>query len=196
MDFYFQLTQNITVSVKDVVNEIIVPYVTEKGIFLGLKEDFLALFVMDVFREQMKEDMPDLLKNDSIVLVKYSTIMTQLLKPLDLTVDGLFKNHTKNKFSKWYSKEALKQPEQGVSLEQVENDLKLTDMKSLHDIWLTSFTIDCQHQKVKKLRLLTGYVLVFLTPSLWGVIDYHRWTPLGKSTTKVELKHHRTTSRY
>ena len=114
MDFHFPLTQNITVSVNDVVNEIIVPYVTEKGIFLGLKEDFLASFVMDMFLKQMKEDVPDLLKNDSIVLVKYSIIMTQLLKPLDLMVDGLLKNHTKNKFSKWYSKEALKQPEQGV----------------------------------------------------------------------------------
>ena len=67
--------------------------------------------------------------------------MTQLLKPLDLIVGGSFKNDTKNNFSKWDNKEILKQPEVGVSSEQVKNDLKLTYRKPLHNTLLRSFTI-------------------------------------------------------
>lgn len=55
---------------------------------------------------------------------------------------GSFKNDTKNNFSKWDNKEILKQPEVGVSLEQVKNDLKLTYRKPLHNTLLRSFTIE------------------------------------------------------
>ena len=74
--------------------------------------------------------------------------MTHLFQPLDLTMKGYLKNHMKNKLLEWYRKKILKQREEGIRPEKVEVNLKL-------------LALECQHQKVKKLCVMTGCLLVF-----------------------------------
>ena len=85
--------------------------------------------------------------------------MTRLYQPMDLTVNGYFKNLMR---TKWYSKEILKQFEQGTSVKLVKMDMKLTIIKPLHAVWLIEFynpmsTPDGQ----EAVRVTAGYELVF-----------------------------------
>ena len=108
----------------------------------------------------MKEDVQYLLMKHKIVLVRVLASMTQLFQPLDFTVNVYFKNYMRNKLSESLSKEILKQFKQGMSVVQVKVDLKLTVIK----------LFECKHLKVKKLSVMAGCVLVFLTLSIWGII--------------------------
>lgn len=128
--FDFWLTQNIRVTLKSqinkVINKTIVPYFTEKFISLKLK-DSPTFLIIDVVFVQTKEDVFDLLTRQNVALVRFPANMMHLF-----------------------------QPEQGISVEQVKNDLRWTVINHLHATLLTEF------YNLKKLCVMAGYMLVFL----------------------------------
>ena len=70
-----------------VIKEIILPYVKQQRQELE-KPDQPAILIMDVFRNQMTEDVVLILRTNNIWLVKVPNNMTHLLQSLDLTVNG------------------------------------------------------------------------------------------------------------
>ena len=76
-----------------IIDEIIVPYLTSKRNELRLPLDHPALLIMDVFRGQMTEDVLEKLKRSNIFLVRVPANMTHIFQPLDLTVNGHFKQY-------------------------------------------------------------------------------------------------------
>ena len=62
-----------------------------------------VLLIIDVFRGQMTQPVLDMLKENSIFLVRVPANMTHLYQPLDLTVNRSAKAFFKRKFTEWYS---------------------------------------------------------------------------------------------
>lgn len=121
------------------IKKIIIPYLEKERSSLNLLPTHQALLVMDVFRGQMTDDVLNLLKENSILLVRVPANMTHLYQPLDLTVNGHFKTFMRSKFSQWYSKQILLQLEGGADVQSVKVDVKLTIVKPLHAIWLIEY---------------------------------------------------------
>ena len=91
---------------------------------------------MDVFTGQMTEPVKEKLRANNILLVRVPANMTNLFQPLDLTVNGSVKALMKQKFTLWYSQEISKALNEGVPLDDIEINLKLSVLKPLHAKWL------------------------------------------------------------
>ena len=64
---------------------------------------------------------------------------TKYYQPPDLIVNGYAKRHFKNKFSEWYSQQVSSQLARGINLENIEVELKLLLIKSIHAAWIVDF---------------------------------------------------------
>ena len=62
--------------------------------------------------------------------------MTDLLQPLNLTVNGYAKKYCKTRFNHWYISEITKQMDDRKSVEEIDVKLQLTKSKPLHAEWL------------------------------------------------------------
>ena len=129
---------NTTESLK-IIDEVIVPYLTEKKNALHLSQDHPSLLIMDVFRGQMTEEVLEKLKINKIFLVRVPANMTHIFQPLDLTVNGHFKQFMKEKFSAWYTEQISIALENGEKLENINISFKITVLKPLHAKWLVEF---------------------------------------------------------
>ena len=83
------------------IEEIILPYVKEKRKRLS-KPDQAALATFDVFRVQITDDVLNLFKENNIKTDFVPANMTNLLQPLDLTVNGYSKKSCHKTFNHWY----------------------------------------------------------------------------------------------
>ena len=60
--------------------------------------------------------------------------MTNLFQPLDLTVNGATKAFLERKYTEWYSKKISKALVDGIALDDIEIELKLSVLKPLQAI--------------------------------------------------------------
>ena len=121
-----------------VIKEIILPYVKQQRQELE-KPDQPAILIMDVFRNQMTEDVVLILRTNNIWLVKVPNNMTHLLQSLDLTVNGHCKPFMKGMFAEWYRKQVKEALSHGKQVEDIEIKFYLTVIKPLHAKWLMQF---------------------------------------------------------
>ena len=122
-----------------IIDEVIVPYLTKKKNELHLPQDHPSLLIMDVFHGQMTEEVLEKLKCNNIFLVRVPANMTHIFQPLDLTVNGHFKQYMKEKFSTWHSEQLSLALENGEKLENINISFKITVLKPLHAKWLVEF---------------------------------------------------------
>ena len=80
---------------------------------------------MDVSQGQMTEDVLTVLKESNILLLRIPTNMTNIFQPLDLTLNGSFKNFMRKKFSELYSRQILHVLENESEVMDVKVDVKL-----------------------------------------------------------------------
>ena len=84
------------------INEIIIPYVQCQRKELG-KPKQAALVIVDVFRDQITDDVTSLMRDNNIHYVLVPNNMTQLIQPLNLTVNKHCKSYLKRLFLEWYA---------------------------------------------------------------------------------------------
>ena len=87
----------------------------------------------------MTEKVLEKLKRNIIFLVRVPVNMTHIFQPLDLTVNGHFKQYMKEKFSIWYSEQISLTLENAEKLENINISFKITVLKPLHAKWLVEF---------------------------------------------------------
>ena len=119
------------------IENIIIPYVQR------LREDFgdnqSALVIMDNFKGQITSKINNLLETNNINVCLLPANTTDLLQPMDISVNKPAKDFLKRKFERWYSDEVMKQL-QGVSdIESAEIEpinICFSAMKVLTSQWL------------------------------------------------------------
>ena len=80
----------------------------------------------------MTDPVIEELKESNIMLTRIPANMTNLFQPLDLTANSPKKASLKTKFTEWYNSSIYKQLEEGMSIEDINVELKLSILKPLH----------------------------------------------------------------
>ena len=120
------------------IEEIILPYIREEREKLGCPNQ-KALLISDVFRSQTTDKVLKNLEDNNILATKVPPNMTHFFQPLDLTVNKVAKDFTKDKFLEWFSGQVSIGLENGQELEDIEINYRLSVLKPMHATWLISF---------------------------------------------------------
>ena len=88
------------------IKEIIIPYIESKRADVGDKP---ALVIMDNFKGQITSTINSLLEAHDIHVCLLPANTTDLLQPMDISVNKPAKDFLKRKFEAWYSDEVIKQ---------------------------------------------------------------------------------------
>ena len=120
------------------LDKVIVPFITKKQAELNLACDHLALAIFDVFRGQRTERFFAALKQQHIEVEFVPANCTDLLQPLDLSINKPFKDQIKSKFVDWYAAQVKKQLEDGVPLEKVKVNTSMSNIKRISANWILS----------------------------------------------------------
>ena len=118
------------------IDQVLVPYVSHARQELELADDHPALTIFDVFCAHRCESFLRILRTHNIHQVFMPGGCTGELQPLDLSVNEEFEAAMKSSFSRWYADEVKQALDQGVSLENLEVDLRASLIKPLHANWL------------------------------------------------------------
>jgi len=118
------------------VKNIIVPYVkSTRGSF---EDDTPALVIIDNFKGQITSSVTDLLESNNIHVCLLPPNTTDLLQPMDLSVNKPAKDFLKRRFEDWYSQQVTKQFE-GRDIESTDLQpisLSLPVLKELGAKWM------------------------------------------------------------
>ena len=110
------------ITMKRHIDNIIVPFVTQKRQELKLRFNHPAIAIFDNFRGQTTADILSHLKSHNIVPLQLPANCTDKLQPLDISVNKPMKDYLKNRFQQWYAQEVKKQLET-VSLSEIDYHL-------------------------------------------------------------------------
>ena len=117
------------------IEEIIIPYIESKRADVGDKP---ALVIMDNFKGQITSTINSLLEAHDIHVCLLPANTTDLLQPMDISVNKPAKDFLKRKFEAWYSDEVIKQF-CGKDIDSVELQpikMCLAELKILGAKWL------------------------------------------------------------
>ena len=115
---------------------VLVPYVQSTKQKLGLDKDNFALALFDVFAAHRCDSVLQALEKHHIKCCFIPPSCTGELQPLDLTVNQVFKQELKACFIRWYAGLVKDQLRDGVQLENIKPDLRISVLKPLHANWL------------------------------------------------------------
>ena len=119
-------------------DKIMLPHIQKEWAKLRRRNE-KALLIFDVFRSQTTDKVFKVLKDNHILVTKVPANMTHLFQPLDLTVNKVAKDYTKQKFSDWFTHQINTGLENGQEQDDIEIDYRLSVLKPLHAKWLISF---------------------------------------------------------
>ena len=121
------------------LKEIITPYVVKQRKLLKYQVNQKALVIMDVFTGQMTAEILNAYEEANIFIINVPANMTKYYQPLDLTVNGYAKRFLKSKFTEWYSSQVRVYLDNGISIDDIEFGLQLSNVKPTHAGWLVEF---------------------------------------------------------
>ena len=120
------------------IEEIILPYVQRQRDALE-DTSTAALVIIDNFKGQITDSIHNLLEANNIHVVLLPANTTDLLQPMDISVNKPAKDFLKRKFEQWYADEVTKQLQGAEDIEAVEIqpfDMRSAAMKVLTAKWL------------------------------------------------------------
>lgn len=122
------------------INNIIVPYVKKIRQELD-DEETPAVVIMDNFKGQITSSVNQLLDANLIHVCLLPPNTTDLLQPMDLTVNKPAKEFIKKKFEQWYADQIMQQLDDDAEIENLQPvDLRLAILKELGAKWLVEMS--------------------------------------------------------
>ena len=97
-----------------------------------------------------------MLKDDTTLSTKIPPNMIHVFQRLDLTINKFAKDFMKGMFSTWFTRQISRGLENGVELDDIEVDYRLSVLKPLHAKWLVEYVITCPPTRGKKLLSMVG----------------------------------------
>ena len=119
------------------IKNVIIPYIRSVR-DESSAPDQAALVIYDVFKGHMGEEVQSLLEDNKIFYVTVPNNCTDILQPLDLSVNKPFKDKLRKGFSEWYAEEVTKQIENGTGVDCVNVDMRMSVIKELSSRWIMS----------------------------------------------------------
>ena len=108
-------------------NKIILPYISQQKKILCLPPSQRALVIIDGFRGQNTVEFLQLLEDNNISVVSVPANCTDVLQPLDLSINKPMKDHMKRSFQTWYALEVTKQLQKGVPIDSLSVSTQSSD---------------------------------------------------------------------
>ena len=93
----------------DYITTVIAPYMNEKRRHLGLDPKHIGLVILDEFKGQTTEKVLKLLEANDLMYVIVPPNCTDLLQPLDVSVNRAAKQFLRTKFENWYADQIVVQ---------------------------------------------------------------------------------------
>ena len=124
------------VTMKEYINNIILPYVKKKREDLLLSIDYPALVIFDNFKGQCTTELLRMLDSNNINVILIPANCTDRLQPLDISVNKSVKEFLRSKFQEWYSKKICSQLK--GEKEKSPIDLRLSILKPEGAKWMIS----------------------------------------------------------
>ena len=119
---------------KAYIEEILIPYVSEKRKELKLPSEYPALAIFDKFTGQGTQGLLQLLEDNDIRAVMVPANCTDRLQPLDVSVNKLAKTFLREQFHKWYAEKICEHIREETAVTPV--DLRLSIVKPLGAQWM------------------------------------------------------------
>ena len=139
-------------TMKEYVDNILLPYVKEKRTNLNLADDYPALVLFDNFKAQCTPRLLTLLDQNNINVVLIPPNCTDRLQPLDVSVNKAVKNQLQTQFQSWYAQQVCHQRQEGEEKKPI--DLKLSAIKPLSASWIVAA---CNYLKNKPEIIINGF---------------------------------------
>ena len=121
-------------TMKEYIQEIIIPYV--ESIRDLSKCHSPAVCIIDNFKGQITPDIIALLEEKGIFVCKLPPNSTDILQPMDLSVNKSVKDYLRKEFSNWYSNEVSQQLNNSEDLQLQPVKLSLSSLKTIGAKWL------------------------------------------------------------
>ena len=119
------------------INHIIIPFVEKVRDRDGLDEKQAALVILDNFKGQITNAVLSLLDENNIHTCMLPANTTDILQPMDLSVNKPAKEFIKQKFQMWYAEQIHQQLQQSDSDGELEPvDLSMQIVKEVGSKWL------------------------------------------------------------
>lgn len=123
----------------DYLTKIIIPYVKSVKEAHNLRSDQTCLLIFDVFKGQMTPEFLSKLLDNNFLYVLVPPNCTDLLQPLDLSVNKSAKDQLRGSFQDWYAMQITGQVKEGKEKSNlVPVDLRTSIVKPLSARWLVS----------------------------------------------------------
>ena len=147
-------------TMKAYINEILLPYISQKRKERKLHEDYPALVIFDKFTGQGTENLLKLLQDNHIHFVMVPANCTDRLQPLDVSVNKPAKSFLRKQFHRWYAKQICQQLQEKTDVTPV--DLRLSVVKPLGAQWMIELYV---YLKSKPKIIQNGFRAVALKTS-------------------------------
>ena len=125
------------VTMRRYIENIIVPFVSNKRELLELPNNHPALAIIDCFRGQTTPGILNLLHENNIITVIVPPNCTDQLQPIDISINKPVKDQMRSRFQEWYASEVQKQLK-SVPINEVKVDLTAAVVKTNCARWLKS----------------------------------------------------------
>ena len=111
---------------------------------MNFRKDRKTLLMYEVFKGQTTNLVTTALEKNHFLSKKFPNCHTDLLQPLDLTVNKRGKSYLSNRYQDWYADQVTEQLNRNVDAHAVKVDVKLSTMKTLGAEWIIDFYNEMQ----------------------------------------------------
>lgn len=153
------------------IEHIIVPYVEKIREDVG--DDKASLVIIDNFKGQITTQVSDLLKRNNIFVKLLPLNTTDLLQPMDISVNKPAKEYLQRQFQEWYSEEVMRQldgrdVEDLATAEVQPTSLGMPILKEVEAQWLVGMT---KYTSDNPQFIVNGFICSGIT----GAVDGQEW---------------------
>ena len=124
------------ITIKEYIDNILLPYIKENRRSLNLADDYPALVLFDIFKAQCTSDFLTLLDKNNISVVLILPNCKDRLQPLDVSVNKAVKNQLHTQFQSWYAQQIYHQCQEREEKKPI--DLKMSTIKPLSASWIVA----------------------------------------------------------